>query len=930
VTHRAWARGGVGRYSTGTVNVRGRREVRFTDKDAALRDDVRTLGALVGEVIREQGGDALFQRVETARVAAIRRREGEEQGDGELEAAVRSLGPREVGELVHGFGAYFDVVNLAERVHRIRRRRDYLRAGATGAAPQEGSLEATLRRLAAAGLGPSEVSRLLERLVFEPVFTAHPTEATRRTLLEKQQAIGRFLVRRLDPSLTPAEEQAILGQIREEITIAWQTEARRTQRPSVLDELEHVLFYLTDVVYRVVPPFYEALADGLSAVYGPAGRALAVPPVVRFGSWVGGDMDGNPNVTADVMRAALARHRALALERYQRETLELAQGLTQSRSRVSVDAAVVGRAADYAARFPATLEAVPERHRDMPYRVLLRLVAARLAATQRDAPHGYTSADEFAADLGLVSGSLAHHTGEHAGLFGVRRLERRVETFGFHLATLDVRQHALVHRVVAGRLLGDPEWLERSSAERATRVAFALAAGKPPATAPDDDAERTLAVFRAIAECRARYGPRAIGPYIVSMTQGPDDVLTVLLLARWSGAGLDQDGHVALDVAPLFETGDDLRAAPQVMAALLADAGYRAHLERRGRRQVVMIGYSDSNKDVGIAASRWALQRAQAALVAALDPAGFDLVIFHGRGGSVSRGGGKLTRAVLGAPPGTVRGHLRVTEQGEVISANYGLRGIALRTLEQAVGAVALASALPAPPDDRTPRWQALMDEIAATSRGLYRALVYDDPRFVEYFRMATPIDVIESMPIGSRPAARSAGAGIEQLRAIPWVFAWTQSRHMLPGWYGLGTALERAVQNHGEGVVSEMVRDWPFVRALVDDVETVLATADLGIAGRYARLAGSLEAVFFPLIRAEFEQTVSWVLRLKGTAALLDEDPALQRSIRLRNPYVDPMSLLQVELLARWRAAGRPDDELFGALLATVRGIAQGLQNTG
>jgi len=908
------------------------REVRFADKDAALRDDVRALGALVGEVIREQSGEALFQRVETARIAAIRRREGggEAQGAEQLDAAVRSLSPQDVGELVHGFAAYFDVVNLAERVHRIRRRRDYLRAGATGAAPQEGSLEDTVRRLAAAGVGPADVGRLLERLVFEPVFTAHPTEATRRTLLEKQQRIGRFLVRRLDPSLTPDEERATLGRIREEITIAWQTEARRTQRPTVLDELEHVLFFLTDVVYRVVPPFYEELASALAAVYGPAGADIPVPAVLRFGSWVGGDMDGNPNVSADTIRAALARHRVLVLERYQRETVELGQRLSQTRSRVGMDDPVLQRAADYANRFPAALEAVPVRYRDMPYRVLLRLMAARLGATQRDEREGYTSAAEFAADLGLVSHSLAHHGGVHAGLFGVRRLERRVETFGFHLATLDVRQDALVHRSVMGRLLGDPTWLERTSIERADRVRRALASGErpPPVTPPDDEAKRTLAVFAAIAECRARYGPHAIGPYIVSMAQGPDDVLTVLLLARWGG--LAADGAVPLDVAPLFETEHDLTVAPQVMAELLADDVYRAHLNRRDRRQIVMIGYSDSNKDVGIAASRWALQRAQAALVATLQAAAIDVVIFHGRGGSVSRGGGKLMRAVLGAPPGTVRGHLRVTEQGEVISASYGLRGIALRTLEQAVGAVALASALPAAADDRTPRWHALMDEVAAVSGAAYRALVYEDPRFSEYFSLATPIDVIQSMPIGSRPPVRRAGSGIEQLRAIPWVFAWTQSRHMLPGWYGLGTALEHIVRGHGEAVVLDMLRDWPFFRALVDDVEMVLATADIGIAARYARLAGPLEPVFFPAIRAEFDRTVSSVLRIKGTDALLDEDPALQRSIRLRNPYVDPMSLLQVELLARWRAAGRPDDDLFGALLATVRGIAQGLQNTG
>lgn len=882
-------------------------------------------------MIREQGGDALFEKVEGARVAAIRRREGAPEAEGELQNLVGALPPRDAAELVRGFATYFAVVNLAERINRIRRGRDHLRAGG---APQEGTLDDTVRRLAAAGLGPAEVRDLLQHLLFEPVFTAHPTEATRRTLLEKEQAIGRLLVARFDPSRTAAEEQAALGRIREYITVGWQTEATPAQRPTVLDELEHVLFFLTDVVYRVVPPLYEALEEALAAAFGPpgGGAGIPVPPVLRFASWVGGDMDGNPNVSAETVRAALARHRALVLERYYRETLDLSRRLSQSSSRVAVDEAVLRRIEAYSSRFPAALDAVPPRHRDMPYRVWLRLIGARLQATSRDDRSGYATPDEFLDDLQCIATSLANHRGASAGLFSVRRLVRRLETFGFHLATLDVRQNALVHRAVVGRLLGDPSWSERPAAARASRLRRAIEGGEAPIGGPADaDAERTLAVFRAIAECRTRYGGHAIGPYIISMAQGADDVLTVLLLARWGGL-VEANGVVPLDVAPLFETLDDLRDAPDVLRSLLADDVYRAHLTDRGHRQVVMVGYSDSNKDGGIAASRWAVQRAQAALVATLDAADVDLTIFHGRGGTVSRGGGKLTRAVLSAPPGSVRGRLRVTEQGEVISTNYGLRAIAIRTLEQAIGAVALATALPQEPDARAPQWEALMEEIAAASRAAYRGLVYDDPRFVEYFRLATPIDVIERMTLGSRPPSRrsAGGSGIEQLRAIPWVFAWMQNRNVLPGWFGLGTALERAVARHGEDTVAEMIRHWPFVKALVDDVEMVLAKADIGIAARYARLAGALEPVFFPVIKAEFDRTVALVLRLKGTSALLDEDPVVQRAIRLRNPYVDPMSLLQVDLLARWRAAGRADNELFDALLATVRGIAQGLQNTG
>ncbi|HXO86706.1 MAG TPA: phosphoenolpyruvate carboxylase, partial [Gemmatimonadales bacterium] len=573
------------------------------------------------------------------------------------------------------------------------------------------------------------------------------------------------------------------------------------------------------------------------------------------------------------------------------------------------------------------------RYYDMPYRVLLGLMGARLDATRRDEPRAYAGPSELARDLEDVIASLRAHRGEHAGLFGVQRLLRRVETFGFHLATIDLRQHARVHRAVIGTLLRDADWSTRSPADRLARLRRILEQSEDPAGAPDAEASRVLEVFKAIATCRTRFGQKAVGPYIISMAEGADDVLSVLALARWGG--LARPGRqVPLDVAPLFETVDDLERAPSVLDDLLGDAYYRAHLGARDLHQVVMIGYSDSNKDAGIAASRWALQEAQAALVAATERSGVELTFFHGRGGTVSRGGGRIASAILSAPRGSVKGRLRVTEQGEVINAKYGLRGVAMRTLEQTVSAVAQATALPRDPDPRETGWTRIMDEIARDGRAAYRALVYDDARFVEYFQQATPIDVIQRMAIGSRPASRHDSdqpAGmIEQLRAIPWVFAWTQSRHLLPGWYGVGTALDRAVARHGSATLDEMVRDWPFLRTLIDDVEMVLGVADLSIAARYARLAGALGDHYFPAIRAEFDRVTAHVLALKHEQALLDSDPALQRSIRLRNPYVDPMSLLQVDLLERWRAAGRPDDELFRALMASVRGIAQGLQSTG
>ena len=883
----------------------------FAPKDVPLRDDVRTLGALVGDVLREQCGEDFFQLVERARHAAIA------SADDELHELVKGLPPRDAETLIRAFATFFEVVNLAERIHRIRRRRDYLR---DGTAPQEGSLKA-----AGAAL-------LQQPLLIEPVFTAHPTEATRRTLLEKEQVIGRLLVERLDPSRTPDEEHAALARIREEVTAAWQTDPHPSARPTVMDELENVLFYLTDIVYRIVPPFYEELEQV---------AARPVQPILRFGSWVGGDMDGNPNVGADTLRAALERQRELVLERYRRETAELSRRLSQSGARVGVSDAVSGRIREYSAHFPKALAAIPTRYYDMPYRVLFGLMGARLDATRRDEPHGYSGPSELERDLRDVIASLRAHRGEHAGLFGVQRLLRRVETFGFHLATIDLRQHALVHRAVVGALLRDADWSTRSPADRSARLRRILEHCEDPAGPPDAQASRVLEVFTAIASCRARFGHRAVGPYIVSMAEGADDVLTVLTLARWSGlAGTGR--QVPLDVAPLFETVADLERAPSVLEDLLEDGYYRAHLGARDMHQVVMIGYSDSNKDAGIAASRWALQQAQAALVTVTERSGVDLTFFHGRGGTVSRGGGRIASAILSAPRGSVKGRLRVTEQGEVINAKYGLRGVAMRTLEQTVSAVARATALPQGPDPREAEWTRIMNEIARDGRAAYRTLVYDDAHFVEYFQQATPIDVIQRMAIGSRPASRqgsdqppggAGGAGggmIEQLRAIPWVFAWTQSRHLLPGWYGVGTALDRAVARYGSPTLDEMVRDWPFLRTLVDDVEMVLGVADLSIAARYARLAGALGDHYFPAIRAEFDRTSAQVLALKHERALLDSDPALQRSIRLRNPYVDPMSLLQVDLLERWRAAGRPDDDLFRALMASVRGIAQGLQSTG
>ena len=894
------------------------RVVEFAAKDAGLRDDVNLLGRLVGEVLVEQGGRALFERVEGVRAAAIGRRE---QGNGgALERELGALSPAQASELVRAFSTYFQVVNLAERVHRIRRRRDYERQSEE---PQPGGLEDSFRTMLAGGCGAARIRELLEGLRIEPVFTAHPTESTRRTLLEKQQRLARALVERLDPALTPREEQARVARMRSEITSAWQTEEYPEARMTVANEREHVLFYLTDVLYRVLPVFYERLGEALARA-GIDAETGALPAVVRFGSWVGGDMDGNPNVTAATLRETLGDHRRRVLDLYRGDLGQLYRELSQSTARIGFDPAVLDRLKHYARAFPDTESRIPARHAGMPYRRLLAHVGGRLSALEAGGPGGYAGPDELLGDLELVRASLQHHKGRSAGLFALERFIRRVETFGFHLATLDVRQDARVHRRVIGQLLGDEDWETRPVAERIG----ILRAGPEPKASPDDTSAAVLDVFRAIREGRESHGSRAIGPYIISMARGADDVLGLLWLARQ--AGLAGDGRVPLDVAPLFETVEDLSNAADVMQELFDDPDYRAHLAARGDGQIVMVGYSDSNKDGGLAAARWALYRAQRRLAETCGRAGVGLTIFHGRGGSVSRGGGKMHRAVLASPAGTVQDRLRVTEQGEMINAKYGLRGIALRTLEQTAGAVLRATAGEqagaAAPGDA----EAVMEVLAPASRKAFRALVYASPDFIDYFRSATPIDVIERMKIGSRPAARHGKAGIGDLRAIPWVFSWTQSRQIIPGWYGLGTGLEAAAGACGESALVRLTAGWRFFDTLLDDAEMVLAKTDLPIAARYAALAGPALAHHFEAIRAEYERTVEWVLRLRGHRQLLDGDPTLQRSIRLRNPYVDPMSLIQVELLQRWREQGRPEGELLDALFATVNGIAQGLQNTG
>jgi phosphoenolpyruvate carboxylase len=897
----------------------------FREVDLPLRADVSDLGALLGEVIREEGGEELFQRVEHARHAARAWRGGDATALDGLEQDVRGLPTRVAQELTRAFSSYFGLANMAEQVHRIRRQR--CRA-CEGAGHQPGGVEAVVAHLAQSGVPWSDVRQALSQLRVTPVFTAHPTRAVRRSLLTREQDIARALVEQMQSGpMMALEQQALRGRIRTSIAVAWQTEEHSELRPTVADEAEYVLFYLSDVVYRVVPRFYEALEAALAESYGEQATLDGIAPILRFASWVGGDMDGNPNVGADTIRSVLERHRTLVLGRYLKELRSLYGLLSHSTTRVRVDPEVTARVEAYRASLPEVASGIPARYANMPYRQMLAFISARIEATGVGAS-GYRNPSELLSDLEPIAASLKTNRGRHAGWFHVMRLVRRVQTFGFHLASLDVRQDALEHRVVVGKLLGVDDFAERSADERTALLLDAISSGRVAPRTDDAAVSRTLDVFRAIGKARTAFGPDALGPYIISMAQGVDDALAVLWLARQAGL-VEVEGQVPLDVAPLFETVDDLQAAPSVMRALLAQAVYRDHVRSRGSEQIVMLGYSDSSKDGGITASRWSLFGAQSMLVDVATDAGVRVTFFHGRGGTAGRGGSKPREAILAEPTGALQGRLRVTEQGEIIHTKYGLRGIAMRTVALMAAATLEVTAHPVR-STVDPEHLALMDGIARESRSSYRALMHQHPDLFSYFRMATPIDVIERMNIGSRPSSRRTQRGIEDLRAIPWVFAWTQSRHMLPGWYGLGAGLQWAIDRVGIDAVRAMHDAWPLVHNLLSDVEMVLAKCDLDIARRYAALAGEAGGRVFPVIEREFAWTRRVVLEVAGHDALLDGDPVIQRNVALRNPYVDPISLLQIDLLRRWREGDRQDPHLERALFATVRGIARGLQNTG
>jgi len=883
-----------------------------------LSADIHLLGDLLGRIIREQHGEEAFALVETVRLAAKARRAGDPAALRTLTATIAAQSPEALRILIKAFSHYFQLINIAEDQQRIRVLQEREAAGAL-----RESVEEAVAALRGAGLDAAAVRELLGRLRVRFVLTAHPSEAKRKEVLLKLRQIAEMMARRDRQRLLPREERALEAALAEEIEELWQTRLTRAVSPTVMDEVDFGLYFLTAVIMDVVVDVMADLRAALEAIY-PGTAWDDLPPLLRYASWIGGDRDGNPNVTPEVTLRTLAALREAARGVYLAEIAFLRDHLTQS-----TDEAPVSTFLRYS--IPVN-DALDRRYPGELYRQKLTLIHDRLAAD--DYPSGAALLD----DLYLLQESLRENRGRHVAGGALQRLIEKVRLFGLCLAPLEVRQDARLHRAALAemfRAYGISAGYEAlPEAEKQALLTREIASGRPlfpPEPAFSPETNDVIATWRMIAGAQRRYGPEAIDTVIASRSAAPSDGLAMLLFASEVGVA----GQV--DLVPLFETIDDLRGAAGVMAALFDNPAYARYLEGRGRRQQVMLGYSDSNKDGGYFAANWRLYTAQRALAELCRERGVLLELFHGRGGSIGRGGGPTSRAILSQPPAAMRGPIKITEQGEVIAYRYGNAAIARRHLHQVLHAALLAAGGRAQVEVR-PAWEAAMDALAEEGQRAYRALVYETPGFLDYWRQATPIEQLPHLPIASRPVRRTPAGGFETIRAIPWVFSWMQSRAIIPSWYGIGAALKVFCTQSGEGglpLLVEMYREWPFFAALLDNVELDLAKADMGIAGRYAELVtdGALRARVFSAITAEHERACRYVNRIIGQERLLDHSPVIQRSIERRNPYVDPLNFIQVALLRALRDPATESGQhsaLLELALSTVNGIAAGMKTTG
>jgi phosphoenolpyruvate carboxylase len=938
---------------------------RAKDNEKPLREDIRLLGRILGDTVREQEGTDAFELVERIRKLSVAfRRNADHEADRALKGLLKALSGAQAVSVIRAFTYFSHLANLAEDRHHIRRREVHERAGDT----QDGSIEVALARLRWAGVSPRLISQTLAQSHISPVLTAHPTEVQRKSILDAERDIARLLAQRDEirgrampkDALAPRELAANEAQLRARVLQLWQTRLLRFTRLTVGDEVENALSYYEATFLREIPRLYAGLE-----------RELGQQPVasfLRMGQWIGGDRDGNPNVGADTLEYALRRQCEVALRHYLTEVHWLGSELSLS----SVLVEVTPQMQALADRSPDT----SEHRRDEPYRRALAGMYARLAATLKAFTGGeaarhavapqnpYLRAEEFLADLRTIDESLRLQHGAALTQQRLHPLLRAVEVFGFHLATVDLRQSSDQHEAVVAELLAlariEPNYAKLTEERKRELLLRLLADARPLRVIGgeySDHTERELAVFGTAKRMRERFGRDALRHYIISHTETASDLLEVLLLQKEVGllrGTIDQHAVADLIVVPLFETIEDLRNAAPIMRDFYALPGIARLVQRSGGEQDVMLGYSDSNKDGGIFTSSWELYRAGIALVELFDdmaasglpgangapgtgPIEIRLRMFHGRGGTVGRGGGPSYQAILAQPPGTVRGQIRLTEQGEVIGSKYANPEIGRRNLETLVAATLEATLLQ--PSKTAPKgFVAAAETLSRASMAAYRTLVYETPGFTDYFFGATPIREIAELNIGSRPSARKPSRRIEDLRAIPWSFSWGQCRLTLPGWYGFGSAVEAFVQEDGPAtrrervaLLQKMYRQWPFFRALLSNMDMVLAKSDLALAARYAELVSDtrLRKRIFPLIAAEWQRTVDALALITGEKQRLAGNPALERSLRHRFPYIDPLHHLQVELVRRYRA-GSADELARQGIHMAINGISAALRNTG
>jgi phosphoenolpyruvate carboxylase len=928
-------------------------------KEAPLRRDVRSLGTLLGVVLREQAGEEPFAQVEALRQGTIRRRDADAHGKAEEAARhdsaamelVHSLPVERAILLTRAFAFYFELINLAETNHRKRRRVALRLSGQAGR--QRGSLEGTFCEMRRVGIGAEEALNWLRRVLIVPVFTAHPTEAARRTVMFKRRRIGEFL-EALDRIPLPAQDMERLEElVLAEITGLWQTDEVRSRRPTVYDEVKMGLDYYDVSIFETLPELYREISAALMAAYDLEIEPLELPLVLRFGSWIGGDRDGNPFVTPEVTRAALQLARGHLLLYYQRQLDGIIDLLTTSAQQRTVSDALLERLRAYVAQVHTPeAQVFGSQYEFEYYRRFVICLKARIQRTLERASEGtsmsgglpvtpytlarshdkltqvlpaYCSVQDFIDDLETLRASLAGNGGIRIARTLIDPLILQVRTFGLHLHALDIRQHARIHAAALREAISDT-------------IAPALQSGLSQETAS------VLETFRVVAEVKGGCSPEAVRQYVISGASSVEDVLAVIRLARLGGVAVEGAGEEpgrdpGLMPVPLFESIDDLRNAPSICRELWSRPDYRRLLASWGDWQEIMLGYSDSNKDGGMLTSTWEIFRAHRDLHVVAREAGLKLRIFHGRGGTVGRGGGPTHRAIFAQPFDSFDGQLRITEQGEVLNFKYADEVLAERNLELMIAASLDALARPNARDPEghftgvlKPEWEAALDELSSLAFGFYREHILEDPGVITYFEQSTPVGELENAKIGSRPARRSDSPKLSDLRAIPWVFGWTQSRLLVPAWYGVGFAIDQYLARSGAlELLQIMAKEFPLFIDLLRNVEMALGKADLGTARLYSTLVKDerLRERIYDMFEAEFHRTVRAVLAVTRQKELLQSNQVLAHSIKLRNPYVDPMHLIQVDMLRRKRA-GEDTPEVNRAIAATINGISAGLRNTG